>query len=946
EEEDEEDEGAADVMPGGTTSRSTRGAGEAGHAAASFDPNVRRSALELLRSRHNSENSTRSQRNVSQRSTIWRSARRTIGEDDDDDDDDDVNIETFSDQGDNTMDVDGDDAGMPVGSGRRPVRTSGRIRRTRRGAFSDDEDAFDTVVVSEPHTAMSEEASGTNVRSTRGRRSYRNRISESPPAEEPVTSDDDFRPNRVSAVASSMSRGVRRGGFSGNISSGSADRPAPRRRGRPPLNRQASVVNVTHPGRNRRVASDSEEDQGNASINNESTASSEFAAPRSRPRAAAVGAEVNVNIMASSDSDNSDRQPASAGVRRSGRNAPSQQFNGASQEAGDSPRTRLRATRIGSNGFTGNGNDDYADQPQRDSFGNHTVAVPATAYSRSDLANGQMRVPGSVYAAGTPTSEGSFDSENGVGTSGESSQQRRSNRTRQQQVPPSRGSRGDGSTVQQASVGFSTHAAAKAATPELRIGSLYEPTDWVLATAPSTVPYRPQVGDIIVYFKEGHEDFWASPSRCKKLSDKLLPYVTIPALPVAVYGKVVGLRYAVGPPTYCTVKVQLLKNQSIEEMDLEAQGDHEMTRKYIQVQYHDCDGVPDFLILYSRYRASLRSALKCGDSVEVLFDEDQAHKAVITGFRDIKPTSRQTNVTRLVARNPWKSVIVEWAHADSDSNADGESKTEQVSPWELVYDDDNAEQEIPHETKAALLNIVDRLREINDFEWFAKDVDYRNDYPDYLLNIAYPMCLDTVYERLKNDFYRHIHAVSFDISLIQENADTFNDPGTLVPMAAQRMTAQYQLMLDQAIGSANDGDDSNDSARGASQQSLVPSPTGRHTRESRRLTSTVRAGDAAAAAVSAVYIKSESPINTRQSRKRKSRSPSRSARRSSRRRIENDSEGSDYALDVGGADPAADDSDVQFNEAQGEYDDDEDDGDHDRHGGHEEDDDDDDDLYA
>ncbi|KAJ1903107.1 hypothetical protein LPJ81_003238 [Coemansia sp. IMI 209127] len=335
--------------------------------------------------------------------------------------------------------------------------------------------------------------------------------------------------------------------------------------------------------------------------------------------------------------------------------------------------------------------------------------------------------------------------------------------------------------------------------------SKYKPTDWVLATSPSTVPYRPQIGDIVVYFREGHGDFWNSPLRCKKLNDKILPFVAIPSLPLAAYGKVVELHYAVGPPTFCTVKLQMLHSQTIDEMDSEDSNDHVLTRRNIQVQYHDCEGVPDFIILYSRYRASLRNPLKCGDSVSVLFDEDQAHRATITEFRDIKPTSRQTNVTRLIARNPWKSITVEWAGADGENGLgiDGEAKTEQVSPWELVHDDDTADAEIPETIKRSLLDVVGNLQNDTQFVWFVRNVDYVNEYPDYLLNIAYPMCLNTIFERINKGFYRHLSAVSFDMVLIRANADTFNDPGTPVPLAAQQLMERYTQLLDQALKNAS-----------------------------------------------------------------------------------------------------------------------------------------------
>ncbi|KAJ2451316.1 hypothetical protein EV183_003688 [Coemansia sp. RSA 2336] len=370
-------------------------------------------------------------------------------------------------------------------------------------------------------------------------------------------------------------------------------------------------------------------------------------------------------------------------------------------------------------------------------------------------------------------------------------QQQQQHQQQQQQRPSARARQTQQGALANGEAQASTSANAHSNKPHQLtshgIDERYLPTDWILATKPSTVPYRPQVGDVVVYFREGHKDFWNSPVRCQRLNAKMLPYETVPNLPVAVYGKVSALQYGVGPPAFCTLKIQLLKYQTVEELD--AEDEHEVTRRTIQVQYHDCDGVLDFVVLYSRYRASLRQSLRIGDQVSVLFDEDQAHPAEIVGFRDIKPTSRQTNVCKQLARNPWRSIEVAWEE-------EGAERThELVSPWELLHDSSEEEHaELPPPLARELLRAVNRLRNKAEFVWFVHNVDFVNDYPDYLLNVAYPMCLDTVRARLQSGFYRHVDAVAFDVQLIQENAEIFNDPGTVVPLAAQSLVAQFQQL--------------------------------------------------------------------------------------------------------------------------------------------------------
>ena len=62
----------------------------------------------------------------------------------------------------------------------------------------------------------------------------------------------------------------------------------------------------------------------------------------------------------------------------------------------------------------------------------------------------------------------------------------------------------------------------------------FEPSEWILGTRPSMVPYRPQVGDPVAYFRRGHEEFWRATTIRSKLAHKKLPYVKYPTLPQAV----------------------------------------------------------------------------------------------------------------------------------------------------------------------------------------------------------------------------------------------------------------------------------------------------------------------------------------------------------------------------------------------------------------------------
>ncbi|KAJ1675511.1 hypothetical protein EV182_001124 [Spiromyces aspiralis] len=323
------------------------------------------------------------------------------------------------------------------------------------------------------------------------------------------------------------------------------------------------------------------------------------------------------------------------------------------------------------------------------------------------------------------------------------------------------------------------------------IDPAYEPTEWIMGTLPSLVPYRPQLGDIIAYFRRGHEEFWRETPLRDKLSINKLPYVANPGLPQVVVGRVSSIKYHVGPPTYCTLKVQVAQipeDESVMMFDEDLWG---YTRHYIEVQYHDCEGVPDFVILYSRFKAALERGLKRGEKVKVLFDEDQIYPAMITEIHSSRHNTHGAGaamIAGLVLDDPWKSILVRW-----DEGTDEHST---VSPWEVLkrnespYSIDNDAME--EDLRERLIEVIDDISyNVKSSEWFVDHVDFRYQYIDYLLNIAYPMCLSTIQTRLRNSFYRRVDAVTFDMRLIRDNAKKFNAPKSAVYIAAEELFNAY-----------------------------------------------------------------------------------------------------------------------------------------------------------
>lgn len=177
----------------------------------------------------------------------------------------------------------------------------------------------------------------------------------------------------------------------------------------------------------------------------------------------------------------------------------------------------------------------------------------------------------------------------------------------------------------------------------------YLPTDWLFMTHQPPTPYHPQVGDNIVYFRQGHEEF------LKNLEDDSfeqdLPWVRIPNLEATVFGTVTNLDFRPGRPPYCVVSI-------IKE------DDHEF-----RVSYFDRIGVSDFMVLRSRYEQGARRRWKTGMSCKAFFD-DRLYSGIISGKSPLDENRFPDSF--------WGCLLVFWEGDDPKRKS-----ADRLSPWEL-----------------------------------------------------------------------------------------------------------------------------------------------------------------------------------------------------------------------------------------------------------------------
>ncbi|KAF7728449.1 Bromodomain and WD repeat-containing protein 3 [Apophysomyces ossiformis] len=314
----------------------------------------------------------------------------------------------------------------------------------------------------------------------------------------------------------------------------------------------------------------------------------------------------------------------------------------------------------------------------------------------------------------------------------------------------------------------------------------YEPIEWIKCTERTLSKYLPQLGDRIVLLVEGHRQYWDMSEMVSHFDEKHGP---VQSNEPVVFGTVTGISWQVGPPTFCRLKLHIQDLVNVRDVLLnQADSVWAPRGRDVTIDYSDEDGCPEFMVLWERFMASMSifTQLQTGEKVDAVYDDGKYTGTIST---------RNTNGMywrRAKLPSPWAYYHVIWD--------DDESQPEDLSPWELVPsgEDFYGRYDVaPSMSRQESLRAKDTLRwlmSIEDFQLYVQQVNYY-DYPNYLSQIAYPICLDMVNERLENGFYRRKEAIIDDVELIRKNAQKYNHESSAANKNAQRMASFFKSRL-------------------------------------------------------------------------------------------------------------------------------------------------------
>ncbi|XP_064554592.1 bromodomain and WD repeat-containing protein 3 isoform X2 [Drosophila montana] len=321
-------------------------------------------------------------------------------------------------------------------------------------------------------------------------------------------------------------------------------------------------------------------------------------------------------------------------------------------------------------------------------------------------------------------------------------------------------------------------------TPNGEIPELYRPAEWLSEVIPRKAPYYPQMGDEIVYFRQGHQRYLEAVRLKKvyKLSHSSEPW-NFRTLRDHELVRVIGIKYEIRPPRLCCLKLAIIDDEG------------NMTGTTFKIKYHDMPDVLDFLVLRQTFDLAAQRNWSISDRFRCMIGDGwwmgqiESRHALSADFPD----------------SFFMCFRVRWDNGEY----------EYMSPWDMEPIDEQrlpdevggAVPVLPEEIRATLyqpkseewhrgdrdgtcrriINGLEQVMRLSIAEHFLAPVDL-NIYPDYAYLIEYPIDLTTVKSRFENHFYRRITSAQFDVRYLATNAEQYNRRHTSIVKHARIVT--------------------------------------------------------------------------------------------------------------------------------------------------------------
>ncbi|KAG9493719.1 hypothetical protein GDO78_001541 [Eleutherodactylus coqui] len=303
------------------------------------------------------------------------------------------------------------------------------------------------------------------------------------------------------------------------------------------------------------------------------------------------------------------------------------------------------------------------------------------------------------------------------------------------------------------------------------------PSVWITDTMPRRCPFVPQMGDEVYYFRQGHEAYveMAKKNKIYRINAKKQPWHKM-ELREQELMKIVGIKYEVGLPTLCCLKLAFLDSDT-----------GKLTGGAFTMKYHDMPDVIDFLVLRQQFDEARRRQWSVGDRFRSVID-DAWWFGTIENQEPLQPDYPDS---LFQCYNVWYAFtdltfffITVFPEELGTSVPLVETEVRSLlyrsidGEWGSRSRDEECER---------IIGGINQLMTLDIAAAFVAPVDLQA-YPMYSTVVAYPTDLSTIKERLENRFYRRVSSLMWEVRYIEHNTRTFNEPGSPIVKSAKFVT--------------------------------------------------------------------------------------------------------------------------------------------------------------
>ncbi|GAB0097421.1 bromodomain and WD repeat-containing protein 3 [Sergentomyia squamirostris] len=318
----------------------------------------------------------------------------------------------------------------------------------------------------------------------------------------------------------------------------------------------------------------------------------------------------------------------------------------------------------------------------------------------------------------------------------------------------------------------------------MEIPEAFRPPEWLSEVIPRKAPYYPQMGDAVVYLRQGHQRYLEAVRAKKvyKLNNNCEPWHQL-ELREHELVKVIGIKYEIRPPRLCCLKLAIITSSG------------HLTGSTFTIKYHDMPDVLDFIVLRQTFDTAVSRNWSPGDRFRCMIDD---------GWWIGQIEHRQA-LSSDFPNSLFMCFRVRWDNGEYEF----------MSPWDMEPIDENrmptevggAVPVLPEELRATLYQpkaeewprgdrdascrrIIAGLEQVMGLaiaDLFLAPVDL-NIYPAYAFVVEYPIDLSTIKARFENHFYRRITSAQFDVRYLATNAEKFNQPHSNIVKHARIIT--------------------------------------------------------------------------------------------------------------------------------------------------------------